>query len=544
MRRSRCSSIAINVLLPAIAAGLLFSCGGGSDAVTDPQPRVESVASLELSETSVSVEMGFTHHISAVAKSPAGSPLDGYPVQWASDDPNVATVTGGNITAIGVGTTTIRAIAGEKVATASVAVVPTVVVQLRLSRVSATLAPGKTLQLTAEPLDALGRVIKGRTVTFSSSDDVVVHVGSAGLISAELPGSATITALADGKIATCQLAVLSPTLVSIEVRASAPSGFPSLNRYEVKIRHEDDSLAIEVPEGATSVLTGSMTLPENVQVVASSNANAFWTSRLTISGPMPASIPIVFIPQFITLSSGTHSGATVPTHMTAATTPCQLVSNQCLNGFYPRAFRTGVQRWPTFPVPVSTGPFGGADSIAIWDALHAMEASVGRQLFIPATASDLNLIRVAAGLPPGIVGNFSGYARWQWDSFDRITGATVWFVSMSSSSRNLIQHEFVHALGFQHTCAWGSVMGGYGCSQAALGATDAAHILLASAIFDAEATYRSPSGTLPCAAMSIWAASQGDVVTATCADQFLQIRSAQVASRGGTTFPYGQDSAP
>jgi hypothetical protein len=44
-------------------------------------------------------------------------------------------------------------------------------------------------------------------------------------------------------------------------------------------------------------------------------------------------------------------------------------------------------------------------------------------------------------------------------------------------------HELLHALGFHHTCAWPTVMGGYGCASAA-GATqsDAAAFTLANQI--------------------------------------------------------------
>jgi hypothetical protein len=43
-----------------------------------------------------------------------------------------------------------------------------------------------------------------------------------------------------------------------------------------------------------------------------------------------------------------------------------------------------------------------------------------------------------------------------------------------------MSHELLHDLGFHHTCAWSTVMGGYGCSSAAgITMTDAAAFNLA-----------------------------------------------------------------
>ncbi len=57
---------------------------------------------------------------------------------------------------------------------------------------------GETVQLTASASDASGNAIFGKTITWSSSDQQVVTVGSTGLATAVSDGTATVTATTDG----------------------------------------------------------------------------------------------------------------------------------------------------------------------------------------------------------------------------------------------------------------------------------------------------------------------------------------------------------
>src|SRR4029077_19758182 len=78
------------------------------------------------------------------------------------------------------------------------------------------------------------------------------------------------------------------------------------------------------------------------------------------------------------------------------------------------------------------------------------------------------LIYVDASL---VAAGFGGWTSWLQDGAQSLMAAKT-RVSTNSrfASRSLITHELLHALGFQHTCGWPTVMGGYGCSTAA-GAT-------------------------------------------------------------------------
>jgi len=70
----------------------------------------------------------------------------------------------------------------------------------------------------------------------------------------------------------------------------------------------------------------------------------------------------------------------------------------------------------------------------------------------------------------------AGFTNWIWDSSQNMLAAKTRVLTSSFlSNRSLMTHELLHALGFHHTCAWPTVMGGYGCpSQAGATKSDVA----------------------------------------------------------------------
>ena len=116
----------------------------------------------------------------------------------------MATVSDGVVTAKKVGSATITAKAGDKTATCTVTVVATPVTSVTLNKTTASLKAGETVTLTAtvKPDDATDR-----TVTWSTSDASVATV-SDGVVTAKKVGSATITAKAGDKTATCTVTVV------------------------------------------------------------------------------------------------------------------------------------------------------------------------------------------------------------------------------------------------------------------------------------------------------------------------------------------------
>lgn len=511
-------------------AGAVFtavlSCGG-SDAATGPDNS--TVASLSLSESAISVQVGFSHQISASPRSASGAALTGIQITWSSNNPAVALVTDGSISALQTGTATITASAGGKTAAATVTAVPTVVVSVQLSRSNATLAPGRTTVLTAAPLDAIGRNVPGRAVSFSSSDKSVATVTSTGIVSAVAPGTAQISATADAQSSALSLFVVLPTAISIPLKVGQPAGSASLSSYQLTLRDDDDSISVTGAVGTAGTLTGAMALADSVQFVARGDpgsSSASLPSSLTAPrNALPASVPVVLIPQAITLTSGTFAGSSFFVNPAAAVAPCATKSDQCLNGFYGQEWKTGVKGWPSFPVGVQAAGVSSGDSATIWASLRAMETAFGKSLFTPAGGTVPVGITVIIGLPPQCA-EFAGCANWAWDGSDRLTTATVWLSTSAIASRATVQHEFLHALGFWHTCSWPSVMGGYGCAQATqITSGDVAYVTLAAAVQQVETGFRLPGGALPCGSMGIWAAVPGQHISVACDGDAFQVPS-------------------
>ena len=68
----------------------------------------------------------------------------------------------------------------------------------------------ETVQLTAAMWDASGRGVRGRAMTWASSDPAVATVSATGLVTTLLGGSTTITVTCDGRRATAVVVVFLP----------------------------------------------------------------------------------------------------------------------------------------------------------------------------------------------------------------------------------------------------------------------------------------------------------------------------------------------
>ena len=92
----------------------------------------------------------------------------------------------------------------------TVALVASVAVSLPV----AGAAVGQTLQLTATPKDSSGNPLSGRTIAWSSSAQQVATVSASGLVTGVAAGSATITAMSEGKSGTAAITVTAPVITT------------------------------------------------------------------------------------------------------------------------------------------------------------------------------------------------------------------------------------------------------------------------------------------------------------------------------------------
>ena len=202
---------------------------GGELTGNVPQSGVTyKVTEVTLDKDSLTLEVGGSETLTATITPDNATEQD---VAWSSDNENVAKVENGKVTAVGAGSTTIKATVDGKSAECSVTVnapatVPVTGVSLNKTELTLTEGNSETLTATVEPSDAANK-----NVTWTSSNTSVATVDTNGKVTAVGAGEATITVTtADGGFTdTCEVTVKVPvtgvtldkTSLSLEVGDTA-----------------------------------------------------------------------------------------------------------------------------------------------------------------------------------------------------------------------------------------------------------------------------------------------------------------------------------
>jgi len=190
----------------------------GKAAIAQIQVIPVPVVAVRVSPMSRDLTVGQTAQFTAEPLDAQGAVLTGRAVAWSSSRPNVASVSGnGVVTALSAGSAGITATIEGKSGVAAITVSPAPVASVAVSPSSATLVVGQTVELEAEPRDASGQPLGGRTVTWSSNRPEVATVTSTGIVAAVSPGTATITASSEGRSGTATIVVEAPSVNRVEV---------------------------------------------------------------------------------------------------------------------------------------------------------------------------------------------------------------------------------------------------------------------------------------------------------------------------------------
>ncbi|MBT8508659.1 hypothetical protein AZH53_09605 [Methanomicrobiaceae archaeon CYW5] len=195
---------------------------GASVTVPLPAPVLTSIA---VSPSSATVGIGETQQFTATGYDQYGDVMAGATFTWSSSDESVGTVTSdGLFSASEAGSTTITASSGfiSDIASVTVPLAAPVLTSIAVSPSTATVEIGETQQFTATGYDQYGDVMTGVTFIWSSSDEGVGSITSAGLFSASAAGSTTITASSGfiSDIASVTVPLPAPVLTSIAVSPS------------------------------------------------------------------------------------------------------------------------------------------------------------------------------------------------------------------------------------------------------------------------------------------------------------------------------------
>jgi uncharacterized protein YjdB len=145
-------------------------------------------------------------------------------VQWSSSDSRVVTVTdGGVVTAQAAGSAVVTVHIGSKTATAAINVQGLPVSSVFVSLETGTLEVGQVTKAKATLTDAEGTTLTGRAVAWQSSNPAIATVNSLGVVTAVARGTATISAIAEGKVGGANLTVATKNVASVVVSPNPAS---------------------------------------------------------------------------------------------------------------------------------------------------------------------------------------------------------------------------------------------------------------------------------------------------------------------------------
>jgi uncharacterized protein YjdB len=201
------ATVNANGVVTGVAAGsatITATCAGKSGTagvtVTATPPVVTTVT---VAPSTASVVAGATTPLTATVRDAQGNVMTGQTIVWSTNNAAAATVnSNGVVTGVAAGSATITATCAGKTGSSAVTVTappPPVVTTVTVAPSTASIVVGATAPLIATVRDALGNVMTGQTIVWSTNNAAAATVNSSGVVTGVAAGSATITATCAGK---------------------------------------------------------------------------------------------------------------------------------------------------------------------------------------------------------------------------------------------------------------------------------------------------------------------------------------------------------
>jgi uncharacterized protein YjdB len=176
------------------------------------------VARVSIDPSQPNATVGETVQLRAEARGENGQLLVGREAKWQSGAPTIAAVSPtGLVTAVAPGNAVIFANVEGVVGSTTVTVRAVQVGSVVVTPPTSNVVVGNAVQLSAAVRDAAGNPLDGRLVGWTSSDDDVAVVSSAGRVTGLKVGTATITASSEGKSGTATVTVTGAPVASVTV---------------------------------------------------------------------------------------------------------------------------------------------------------------------------------------------------------------------------------------------------------------------------------------------------------------------------------------
>ncbi|CAN5818213.1 hypothetical protein BH23GEM9_BH23GEM9_15580 [soil metagenome] len=281
---------------------------------------------------------------------------------------------------------------------------------------------------------------------------------------------------------------------------SVPAGL------RVTVRSGDDVSSTAVAQNGSFQIVARV-LGDSVDVIIDTEGTPRQTVPVLLRVPSGTSLSganVVLVPLKWTVRAGSYSGQTIDVSVDAAfRPPCTRSGDTNCDGFYPRAWFTGIKLWRSvLPAPVAFDHarthqgISAADSAAFWAIVERMHVDAGVTLFRPVRNTDIAvnaqnepvngiLVRIDTTLT-----GFGAFTNWWWNANGEMYAALVRPRTRALMLNGaLLSHELLHTQGFKHSCSWPTVMYGYATpcpASPVLSAQDVAYAEIARAVSDAQ----------------------------------------------------------
>ncbi len=216
---SRIADVSVTGVIYALDSGttkVRASSGSLRDSILITVTNAPASITLNRSADEMTA-LGQTLGYSGLVRNAAGNEIPGFRVTWRSSDPAIVSISSSGVaTALGEGTVQITGQAGAVSASASL-VVRNVPSSVSVAPKTASITSvGDALQFTATVRNALGAIVPGATVGWSTPDGSIATLSATGLLTSTGVGTARVIAASGGKADTATVTINnSPDQVNI-----------------------------------------------------------------------------------------------------------------------------------------------------------------------------------------------------------------------------------------------------------------------------------------------------------------------------------------
>jgi hypothetical protein len=204
---------------------------GGKTEFIKIRVQPAPIARVEVEALDAPVAVGGAAKLNAVARMANGNPRSEVVIEWASDNPNVATVdAAGLVTAIRPGKATLRAKAENASSTTTVEVIPDPVRTLAVEPRSMAARTGDVIRFAARAVDESGTALKKVPVRWAVAGAGAM-IETDGAFVAERPGTYVVTA-ASGEHSAVASVVVTPRNVERDVKVIGRAPFKEFQAAE------------------------------------------------------------------------------------------------------------------------------------------------------------------------------------------------------------------------------------------------------------------------------------------------------------------------